>query len=138
MREFTEADLPAVLEIGERFHAFSPWRDRPFNRFAVTDTLARMSANPDAVVLFNGSGVLGGLIYPMYFGGGTVAQELFWFADRAGMQLLDWFEQWAKAKRADGVSMISLSIDDRTDGVMEKLYTRRGYELREKAYWRAF
>lgn len=136
IREATAQDLPALLDIGERFHKLSPWRDRPYSPQAVVDTLARMTASPDAVVLFNGTGALGGMVAPTYFGGGLVAQELFWFADKSGRELLDGFEEWARDKGACGVAMISLAIDERTDSIMGKVYERRGYGLRERTYFK--
>lgn len=136
VREATAHDLPAMLDIGRRFHEMSPWKDRPFSDEATMEMLARMDASPDAVVLFNGSGVLGGMIAPIYFGGGTIAQELFWFADKNGAELLTAFEDWAQGKGADGVMMISLALDEKTDGRMSKIYERRGYELRERNYYK--
>lgn len=136
VREATPEDFDAILEIGQRFHAFSPWRDRPFDADATRDMLNRMMASDDAVLLWNGTGILGGIVAPIYFGGGIVAQELFWFADRSGRELLDAFEAWAAGKGAAGVLMISLAIDERTDQRMEAIYQRRGYALRERTYYK--
>lgn len=136
VREATPEDFGAILEIGRRFHAFSPWRDRPFSDQATLEMLERITASDDAVLLWNGSGILGGLVAPIYFGGGVVAQELFWFADANGRELLDAFEAWAEDKGAAGVLMISLTIDERTDARMDRLYTRRGYGLRERNYYK--
>jgi len=136
VREATPEDFDAILEIGACFHEFSPWRDRPFSADATRAMLDRMTQSDDAVLLWNGSGILGGVVAPIYFGGGTVAQELFWFADANGRELLDAFEGWALGKGAAGVLMISLAIDERTDARMDRLYTRRGYGLRERNYYK--
>ena len=136
VREATPEDFDAILKIGQRFHAFSPWRDRPFDADATRDMLNRMMASDDAVLLWNGTGILGGIVAPIYFGGGLVAQELFWFADANGRELLNTFEAWAKAKGAAGVLMISLAIDERTDQRMEAIYQRRDYALRERTYYK--
>lgn len=136
VREMEESDVPMVLDIGRRFHAFSPWSDLPYSDDVLVSTLARMSASPDAVVLTNGTGVLGGVVCPVYFGDGLIAQELFWFADKNGRELLDAFEAWAKDKGAAGVLMISLAVDEKTDGRMERLYGRRGYGLRERNFYK--
>jgi hypothetical protein len=136
IREAVVKDIPAILDIGRRFHAFSPWSDLPYSDDAVTQMIERMTASPDAVVFFNGSGVLGGVASPIYFGGGLVAQELFWFADKGGRELLDAFEGWAKEKGAAGVLMISLAIDERTDERMSAIYERRGYALRERNFYK--
>jgi len=136
VREATPEDFDAILQIGKRFHEFSPWRDRPFSEDATRDMLHRLVDSEDAVLFWNGSGILGGLVAPIYFGGGTVAQELFWFADANGRELLDAFEAWASQKGAAGVLMISLSLDERTDARMDRLYKRRNYRLRERNYYK--
>lgn len=136
VREAAEGDVPAILDLGERFHALSPWRDRPFDRAATEQTVRALIAAPTAAMLFNGSGILGGILSPIYFGGGIVAQELFWFADRDGRALLDAFEAWAKANGADGILMIHLTLGEREDRVMSRMYERRGYGLREKHFYK--
>lgn len=136
IREVTADDIPMVLDIGRRFHAFSPWSDRPFSDAATVEMIGKMSASPDAVVFTNGTGILGGVLSPIYFGGGLIAQELFWFADKNGRELLDAFEDWARGKGAAGVLMISLAIDERTDTRMQAIYERRGYALRERNFYK--
>lgn len=136
IREAGEADIPAILELGERFHALSPWSDRRFRREATERTVRALIEQPNAVLLFNGHGILGGVLSPIYFGGGVVAQELFWFADSRGRELIKAFEEWAHANGADGVLMVNLALDDRTDALMHRMYSRMGYSLRERHYWK--
>ena len=136
VREATPEDFPAILEMGRRFHEFSPWRDRPFSDDATLEMLHRITDSDEAVLFTNGTGILGGVVAPIYFGGGVVAQELFWFADKGGRELLDAFEQWAEDKGASGALMISLAIDEKTDERMGKIYERRGYRLRERNYYK--
>jgi GNAT superfamily N-acetyltransferase len=136
VREATPGDFPAILEMGRRFHEFSPWRDRPFSDEATLEMLQRITDSEDAVLFTNGTGILGGVIAPIYFGGGSVAQELFWFADKGGRELLDAFEDWAEERGAVGVAMVALAIDERTDQRMGSIYERRGYRLRERSYYR--
>lgn len=136
VREAAPGDFSAILEMGRRFHEFSPWRDRPFSDDATLEMLQRITDSDDAVLFTNGTGILGGVVAPIYFGGGVVAQELFWFADKGGRELLDAFEQWADDKGASGVLMISLAIDEKTDERMGKIYERRGYRLRERNYYK--
>lgn len=136
VREAVPGDFPAILEMGRRFHEFSPWRDRPFSDEATLAMLQRITDSEDAVLFTNGTGILGGVVAPIYFGGGKVAQELFWFADKGGRELLDAFEAWAKERGADGILMISLALDERTDQRMGKIYERRGYRLRERNFYK--
>jgi GNAT superfamily N-acetyltransferase len=136
VKQATPDDFPAILKMGRRFHEFSPWRDRPFSDDATLEMLHRITESDDAVLFTNGTGILGGVVAPIYFGGGVVAQELFWFADKGGRELLDAFEQWADDKGASGVLMISLAMDEKTDERMGKIYERRGYRLRERNYYK--
>lgn len=136
IREAVEGDIPAILELGQRFHALSPWSDRPFNREATEQTVRNLIASPQGVLLFNGSGILGGVLAPIYFGGGLIAQELFWFADKGGRELLDGFERCAEASGACGVLMVNLVMDERTDAIMNRMYERRGYALRERHFYK--
>lgn len=136
VREAGPGDVEAILDLGERFHAFSPWRDRPFQREATRRTVEALIQSESGVLLFNGEGILGGVLSPIYFGGGVVAQELFWFADRGGRELIKAFEQWAGAKGADGVLMVNLAVNERTDALMCRMYERMGYGLRERHYWK--
>lgn len=136
VREAVEADIPAILELGERFHAISPWRDRPFRRDATERTVRGLIESDYGVILFNGTGILGGVISPIYFGGGVIAQELFWFADRSGRELLDAFEGWAAENGACGVVMVNLVLEDRADAIMNRMYERRGYALRERHFYK--
>lgn len=136
VKQATPDDFPSILEMGRRFHEFSPWRDRPFSDEATLEMLHRITESDDAVLFTNGTGILGGVVAPIYFGGGVVAQELFWFADKGGRELLDAFEQWADDKGASGVLMISLAMDEKTDERMGKIYERRGYRLRERNYYK--
>lgn len=135
-RPATEADIPAILDLGERFHALSPWRDRPFDRGATEQTVRNLISAPCGALFFNGAGILGGVLSPIYFGGGLVAQELFWFADRGGRELLDAFEAWAAENGAAGVLMVNLVMNERTDAVMNRMYERRGYQLRERHFYK--
>lgn len=134
--EASISDIPALLKLAQRFHAMSSWSDRPFKRDAMRETLINIIRNPNGVLLYNGTGMIAGFVTPIYFGGGVVAQELFWFADKNGRELLDAFEGWADKVGADGVLMVNLALDDRTDRVMDAMYRRRGYTLRERHYWK--
>lgn len=136
MMQARESDIPAILDLGERFHALSPWRDRLFNRGATEKTVRTLISAPTGALFYNGHGILGGMLSPIYFGGGTVAQELFWFADKNGRELLDAFEAWAKERGADGVIMVNLALGEREDAVMNRMYERRGYQLRERHFYK--
>lgn len=137
VRPATHDDLDHIVQLGERFHAQSPWADMLYEPETVRALLARMIDSDDAALFYNGSGMIGGVLSKPYFGGGLLAQELFWFADKGGRELLDTFEEWAHNAGASGVIMVSLETNERISGVMAKLYERRGYAIRERSYWKA-
>ena len=136
IREATIDDLPHLLEIGERLHAMSPWSDQVFCPEQTSQTISSLIASPDGVVFYNGQGMLGGIVAQAAFGVGRVAQELFWFADAGGRDLIQAFEQWSADQGANGVIMLNLALDPRTDKLMDRLYSRRGYEMRERTYYK--
>jgi hypothetical protein len=127
-------DVPDMVRMGARMHSMSPWSGRPFDPDATANMMAGLIASPDGVLLWTGEAMLGGLIVPIYFGGGRVAQELFWFADRGGLALLTAFEAWAKDKGADVIVMASLALGPEADERLGRLYERRGYKIRERHY----
>lgn len=131
-----KSDIPAILDLGERFHAMSPWRDKPFDRDATQAVLQRLIEQPEGVLLYNGHGMIGGVLSQIYFGGGLIAQELFWFADKGGRDLIKAFEAWAFKSGASGIVMVNLNLNPRKDRVMGKMYERRGYALRERHYYK--
>lgn len=84
-------------------------------------------------------GMVLGQVAEMLFSHETLAHELAWWVEpshrggKIAIKLLDAFEYWAKevakCKRVQ-MSMVETENADRVG----KLYTRRGYTLREKAY----
>jgi len=136
IREAGEGDLPRLLELGYKFHQYSPYHNLSYKTEAVEPFILHLINSPDAILYMHGAGAIGGLLHPLYFGGGLIAQELFWFAEKGGMALLKAFESWATHKGAQGVSVSSLVVGDREDRIVDRLYTRRGYQAHEKAYFK--
>lgn len=135
VREATEADLPQLLVWGERFHAGSNWAHTPFSRDNVCSTLKRLLSEDDAAILCHDHGMIGGFVSPLWFSDRHVlAQELFWFAERDGGQLLKAFEAWAVSKGASYLMMTGLK--DET-GRIQAVYARKGFEVAEYNYRKA-
>jgi hypothetical protein len=87
IREATAADIEAVLDLGERFHAYSPWAYLTFDREAVAETVLRMIEAPKKRLIFlSEDGICGGLDKQAYTSLLTtrVAVELFWYAPTGG------------------------------------------------------
>jgi hypothetical protein len=135
-RKATLEDLPHILEMGRRFHAMSSWSDQEFCPIQTSQTVMNLINSPDGVVFYNGEGMLGGLLAQSPFTPGYNAHEFFWFADRGGRDLIQAFERWAEEKGANGVLMLNLTLGPRTDKIMDRMYSRRGYEMRERTYFK--
>lgn len=136
IREATEADLPRIVAMGERFHAFSDYGFAAYDGAAAAQFVAGLIANPGGVALVSDHGMLGGMLVPLYFAPAhLVAVETFWWADRDGMALLDAFEQWAKAKSASAVTLSCLG--NKRDKALGRVFEHRGYAKAETSYMRA-
>lgn len=88
------------------------------------------------LILINpGIGMLAGMSSPFVFGPHLIASEIAWWIEpdkrgqKAGEELVDAFEYWAKNKA--GCTLITLtSLDDKVG----KFYEKKGYKLHERAY----
>ncbi len=68
MREATEADMPRLLEIGQKFYDRSPYKSLgPYDKEAAQRAMMYMVNSPDALVLTNEHGAIGGLLVPVWF-----------------------------------------------------------------------
>lgn len=127
--EATEADIPRILDMGERFHAAAgnPW---PYSRSYTEAGLFRLLEA--GCVFVSREGMIGGLLAPTWCRPDwLVAVELFWWAeDRNGLALLRRFEAWADEKLANEVRLTSLANLPAADRIIR----RCGYEPREISY----
>lgn len=135
IREATHADLPQIITLGAEFHAYSPYRDVPFDAEAFGEFCARLIDG--GVILLSDDGMLGGLLNPLYFNPSVVmGAELFWWARREGRQLREAFEAWAKDRGAQGVQFSGLA-DERQETI-RKVFARAGYVPTEQAFFKRF
>lgn len=133
IREANHYDIPAMVEIGARFHAKSNVRV-PFCRESVAVTLGNLIDHEDGVVLIDGNAVAGALLHPAWFNHAhKTGQELFWWAeDGNGRHLFLALERWAKDRGADSFAMIALeSLRPEAVGA---LYRRNGYHPTEHSF----
>lgn len=137
IREATQADIPALLLIGEKFAARAQLAEHVgYDSDSLATTLGHMIASDDGIVLVtdDGSGAAGGFLHPHPFNLNVrVGQELFWWSEAGhGGALFDALETEARAKGAKYWSMITLeAIRPEATG---KLYQRRGYRPLEHSY----
>lgn len=118
----TEADLPAIVEIGRDAHAASAWRPlAAFDPASFEASCRALLADPDGLVLFNGSASLWMKRIPLFFNHAeAVAHEVF-FAGRHGRALRKFAQQWAAG------ALITMSRNANTRVSLEAEYRRDGY-----------
>ena len=109
VREFVVEDAPRCLELGERFHRESRYREYDFDRDKVLMLFAETTIEPDLLFLVSedDSGIQGGLCLRAtehYFGHDRVARDLFLFVApekrgaRHALALVDAGARWAKER----------------------------------------
>lgn len=104
-----EHDLPALVDMGERFHAASRLPGK-YNGADFGAYCADMIEREDAIIYRSDAGMIGGHITnPAWDASYRFATEAFWWAeDGAGAALLDAFEAWGR-EHAHEVRMFFLS-----------------------------
>ena len=151
IRSAEEADVPHIIDMGERFFSASKWSSSiaTFDRESFKATVQRMMTPPDVgggLILYAESkgrpaGMVGVVCFPCYFNLNIIfAQELFLWAEpehrgHLGPQLLDAIELICGDL---GVQvMICGSISGLKDKLVGELYARRGYRPSESSFIKA-
>lgn len=134
VRPATEADIPALVEMGREFVAMSPHRGMgEYDAAAVERMFAFLIESPVGLLLVNGEGFIGGVLSPVYFCPDKVmAEEHFWWARKGGRDLLRAFEAEARARGAAFVSMSTL-INEKSS-LADRIVTRMGFVPIERRY----
>lgn len=127
-------DVPGLVEMGAKFHAMSPHRDMgEYDPDGIGRMLNFMIESPQAVVMTNGEGLIGGTYSPIYFAPSKwMVEENFLWASKGGFELLDALLMHATAWGADYCLMSSL--ENKYAKAMDRLLTRRGFRLLERRY----
>lgn len=142
MRLATRADIPRLVEMGQRFIAETEYRDFiAFNRDALEALMAGMIGKTNCAI-FVGEvsgqivGMLGMHIYRHPMSNERVAAEAFWWVEpehrksSVGLDLLARGEAWAKTNAATKMQMIA------PNERVGRLYRTRGYRKFEEQYQR--
>lgn len=118
--------------MSERFHAYSPWRDVPFDPDAVR-LFALGVLQAGAVFVDDAGGMCGGMLTPLYFNPACrIAVEVVWWAPAGGAALRRAFEDWG---RAQGVFAVQFSaLGDERAGAVARLFGRAGFAVSETAF----
>jgi GNAT superfamily N-acetyltransferase len=139
IREATAADIPRLVEMGERFFEASGYADiATFDTGAAEQTTRDLLAG--GVVLVAEAegevvGMAGALVYRFYFSKDDMtAQELVWWVEPEhrgiGQQLHKALEDGARERGATSISMIALD----SMKWVGRLYERAGYRPSEHCY----
>jgi GNAT superfamily N-acetyltransferase len=130
------SEIPALVEMGRRFHAASGYSDiATFDANSVSSMLASMIDGENFVFLVvekKGEllGGAGALIFPCYLNlAHRTAQELFWYVDPehrgVGIRLFDALCSEVKRKGAESLMMITL--ESLKPELVGAFYERRGF-----------
>lgn len=136
MRQATEADIPKLLEWGQRFADKAGLVDHVGYNPAHMESTFRVMI--EGHVIFMGeNGAIGAMQGPHPFNYEHIcAQEVFWWSEgREGLRLFSALEEWARCN-CGSLRMITLEAvePDRT----AKIYERRGYVALERGYIKVF
>lgn len=137
IREATLSDIPAMLEIGERFSAKAKLAEHVgYDATDMEATFRAMIENENYVIFVNEGGLIGGAKAPHPFNySHWIAQEMFWWAERDGLKLLHAFEEWAR-EHCHSIRMIAVeAIQPERVG---RIYERQGYVPLEHGYIKVF
>lgn len=143
--------FPDIMEMAERFHQTSPYRDTEvFDESRVAEIVIPAIENPvDRIVLVledtesrRAVGMVIGMTTQGIFSRSKIAAELAWWVNdeyrtRHSLRLLDAFLYWAQnVAKCDTVQMALLENEhiDR----LTKVYNRKGLTLTERAFYRKF
>lgn len=135
MRLATESDIPALVELGQRFHAASPYRAMQYEPERVAQTLKAVIGTGTVFVSGEPVHSMGAAIKgPMWFSSGEAAQELFlWGKD--GKMIRQALEKWATDQGCESFSMVCLEDDKAVQ--MTRLYRMAGYVPVERHFLKA-
>jgi N-acetylglutamate synthase-like GNAT family acetyltransferase len=140
IRKAVVSDLPAMVEMGRKFHEASGYGD--ITEFDGLSLATALQNAPDAVFLVVEKdgvvvGMTGAMVYPLYFNlKHKAAQEMFWWVEPehrgVGAQLFSALEAEVKKMGAESLTMNALERFSWVGGYYEK----RGYKPIERSFIR--
>jgi hypothetical protein len=134
LRQATHEDIPRLLDLAQAFYDRSPYKAvGEHDKDASARALAYMIDHPDALVLTNEFGAIGGLFVPVWFSPSVkVAEVQFNEFSQGGIEAVTEFERLAKAMGAH-VMHLSRFADQRA-AAADRLLGAHGYRPVERRY----
>lgn len=132
------AGLDDAVRLARGFHAGSVWNETELDESAVRSFVLSMAENPNAFILVTPTGVVGGIVIPLWFAPTTkLGVEMFWYCERPGdgQRLRDTFERWARGSGAN-IIQFSCMVTDR-EGALRRMYRRAGFDAIEIGFRKA-
>lgn len=128
----TPSDLLKIYRFAQKFHGVSPYGAfANIKRECLMRVISKSIEQGCAFV--HEHGVIVGLLTPLYFNDEVqVLQEVFWWAEKDGLKLLEEFE--AKAVEEDCLAIQMAALTAMSADRVEKIYFRRGYTKMESYY----
>lgn len=134
VRRAVGADLPHLLALGRREHAWSRFAAQPFDEALAAQNLAHAVNSPACAVFVSAGGFIAGMVQPCLFNRHLTAFELCWYAeDGTGLALLDALTRWARDMRAVACVTHNYAGVVPADR-MAKVLARRGYARLGETY----
>jgi GNAT superfamily N-acetyltransferase len=143
VKDLEEENVEQVMHLLKKFFDNTAYKELvPFSYEKTLDTVLQLMQSDSGVIKIAVQedkvvGVLGALIFPLYYSDTLAAQELFWYMDEEargkglGKKLLQSVEQECKDKGADVLTMVALQ----GTGV-GSVYERNGYSPSEQGFIR--
>lgn len=139
IRVATESDIPRLLEMAQRFHRESEYREHLGANAEKMEQLGRQLIANNGVLIAEQDGKIVGMIgyyiYPHFISGEIIAGEVFWWVEPEhrgeGKALLA--EAESRARSAGATKMQMIAPNDRVG----ELYRRLGYNFVESTYQRS-
>ncbi len=136
--EITPWVASSIVSLGELAHAESSFSRLEFSSEKLLSVAADNVLDPDRVIILAHSGgvavgVFVGNIASYYFGPDLIATDTVWYVipekrgTRIGIDLLGYFEDWARSKGASDIRIGQTSTI--TPEVFEGLLSKRGYRF---------
>lgn len=139
IREATEKDIPALVEMGRDFFDLTGLPIE-YDEDSVAGMIENLIDGENAVVFVDEEvkSAIAGLVYPFYFNTSIISgNEMFWWVSPekrgSGLKLMDKLENWARDKGADLFQVTCLHEGHAKIG---EYYQRRGYKPTEHNYMR--